>query len=39
MGISWWQMPFTELRAPKIANLRMDPFERVMEAVSKPQAD
>ena len=23
-----WQEPFTELRAPKITNLRMDPFER-----------
>jgi hypothetical protein len=23
-----WQKPFTELRAPKLTNLRMDPFER-----------
>jgi len=27
-GLKVWQNPFTELRAPKIANLRMDPFER-----------
>ena len=27
-GLAVWQQPFTELRAPKIANLRMDPFER-----------
>jgi arylsulfatase len=27
-GLKVWQMPFTELRAPKVANLRMDPFER-----------
>jgi len=27
-GLKVWQEPFTELRAPKIANLRMDPFER-----------
>jgi arylsulfatase len=27
-GLKVWQMPFTELRAPKLCNLRMDPFER-----------
>ncbi|MFM8745137.1 MAG: arylsulfatase [Aestuariivirga sp.] len=27
-GLKVWQEPFTVLRAPKIANLRMDPFER-----------
>jgi len=27
-GLKVWQNPFTELRAPKICNLRMDPFER-----------
>jgi arylsulfatase len=27
-GLAVWQQPFTQLRAPKIANLRMDPFER-----------
>jgi arylsulfatase len=27
-GLKVWQNPFTELRAPKITNLRMDPFER-----------
>ena len=27
-GLQVWQKPFTELRAPKLANLRMDPFER-----------
>jgi arylsulfatase len=27
-GLRVWQMPFTELRAPKLCNLRMDPFER-----------
>jgi len=27
-GLGVWQHPFTPLRAPKIANLRMDPFER-----------
>ncbi len=27
-GLHVWQKPFVELRAPKIANLRMDPFER-----------
>jgi len=30
-GLKVWQEPFTELRAPKIANLRMDPFERAEE--------
>jgi arylsulfatase len=27
-GLKVWQEPFTKLRAPKITNLRMDPFER-----------
>jgi len=27
-GLKVWQNPFTSLRAPKITNLRMDPFER-----------
>jgi arylsulfatase len=27
-GLKVWQNPFTQLRAPKITNLRMDPFER-----------
>jgi arylsulfatase len=27
-GLKVWQQPFTVLRAPTIANLRMDPFER-----------
>jgi arylsulfatase len=27
-GLRVWQEPFVTLRAPKIANLRMDPFER-----------
>ncbi len=30
-GLHVWQEPFTELRAPKLANLRMDPFERAEE--------
>jgi arylsulfatase A-like enzyme len=30
-GLKVWQNPFTELRAPKITNLRMDPFERAEE--------
>jgi arylsulfatase len=30
-GLKVWQEPFTPLRAPKIANLRMDPFERAEE--------
>ena len=30
-GLEVWQKPFTELRAPKITNLRMDPFERAEE--------
>lgn len=28
-GLKVWQQPFTELRAPSLTNLRMDPFERV----------
>ena len=31
MGLKVWQEPFTELRAPKLTNLRMDPFERAEE--------
>jgi arylsulfatase len=31
LGLKVWQEPFTELRAPKITNLRMDPFERAEE--------
>jgi arylsulfatase len=27
-GLRVWQEPFTALRAPKLTNLRMDPFER-----------
>ena len=27
-GLSVWRAPFEELRAPMLANLRMDPFER-----------
>ena len=27
-GLDVWRQPFTELRAPLIENLRMDPFER-----------
>jgi arylsulfatase len=27
-GMSVWQKPFTQLRAPLLTNLRMDPFER-----------
>jgi arylsulfatase len=30
-GLKVWQEPFVELRAPKVANLRMDPFERAEE--------
>jgi arylsulfatase len=30
-GLKVWQEPFTQLRAPKITNLRMDPFERAEE--------
>jgi len=30
-GLKVWQEPFTELRAPKLTNLRMDPFERAEE--------
>ncbi|MEI8358550.1 MAG: arylsulfatase [Deltaproteobacteria bacterium] len=30
-GLHVWQEPFTELRAPKVTNLRMDPFERAAE--------
>jgi arylsulfatase len=31
LGLRVWQEPFTELRAPLITNLRMDPFERAEE--------
>src|SRR5690606_16706826 len=27
-GLNVWQQPFTVLRAPMVAHLRMDPFER-----------
>jgi arylsulfatase A-like enzyme len=30
-GLKVWQEPFVELRAPKVTNLRMDPFERAEE--------
>ena len=30
-GLAVWQQPFTQLRAPKVTNLRMDPFERAEE--------
>jgi arylsulfatase len=30
-GLEVWQKPFTPLRAPKLTNLRMDPFERAEE--------
>jgi arylsulfatase len=30
-GLAVWQQPFTQLRAPKLTNLRMDPFERAEE--------
>ena len=30
-GIDVWTQPFTTLRAPMLANLRMDPFERAWE--------
>ena len=30
-GLKVWQMPFTPLRAPVLANLRMDPFERARQ--------
>jgi arylsulfatase len=30
-GLKVWQQPFVSLRAPKVTNLRMDPFERAEE--------
>jgi arylsulfatase len=30
-GLRVWQEPFVQLRAPKVTNLRMDPFERAEE--------
>jgi arylsulfatase len=30
-GISVWTQPYTGLRAPMIANLRMDPFEKAYD--------
>jgi arylsulfatase len=30
-GLKVWQEPFVALRAPKLTNLRMDPFERAEE--------
>jgi arylsulfatase A-like enzyme len=31
LGLRVWQQPFTQLRAPMLTNLRMDPFERAEE--------
>lgn len=31
LGLKVWQQPFTQLRAPSLTNLRMDPFERAEE--------
>ena len=31
LGLKVWQQPFTQLRAPTLTNLRMDPFERAEE--------
>jgi arylsulfatase len=31
LGLGVWQQPFEELRAPTLANLRMDPFARAEE--------
>jgi arylsulfatase len=31
VGLKVWQEPFVALRAPKLTNLRMDPFERAEE--------
>jgi arylsulfatase len=31
VGMNVWVMPFTELRAPMITNLKMDPFERAFD--------
>jgi arylsulfatase len=31
LGLDVWKEPFVKLRAPSIANLRMDPFERAEE--------
>jgi len=31
IGLKVWQQPFTQLRAPLLTNLRMDPFERAEE--------
>ncbi|MBU6283541.1 sulfatase-like hydrolase/transferase, partial [bacterium] len=37
-GLHVWQEPFTALRAPKLTNLRMDPFERAQsEAMDYPR--
>jgi len=33
-GMDVWVMPFVELRAPMITNLRMDPFERAYDESS-----
>ena len=32
-GLKVWQEPFAPLRAPKVTNLRMDPFERAEEEI------
>ena len=34
VGMNVWVQPFTELRAPMITNLRMDPFERAFDESS-----
>ncbi len=34
LGMKVWVMPFVELRAPMITNLRMDPFERAFDESS-----
>ena len=30
-GMNVWQQPFVQLRAPRLTNLRMDPFERAQD--------
>ncbi len=37
-GIAVWENPYTALRAPMIANLRMDPFEKANdESIGYPE--
>ena len=37
-GIAVWENPYTQLRAPMIANLRMDPFEKANdESIGYPE--